>query len=95
MTGEIDNLNLGSFIRLEFILSDVEGFPIFFANAFPTAKRISTQAGLRDSIFFQDLVQLEDFSILLSNVSESPISKNGRIVAEKRTFLLSDQFFDG
>ena len=39
MTGEIDNLNLGSFICLEFILSDVEGFPIFFASAFPTAKK--------------------------------------------------------
>jgi hypothetical protein len=39
MTGEIDGLNLGSFICLEFILSDVEGFPIFFANAFPTAKK--------------------------------------------------------
>ena len=39
MTGEIDGLNLGSFICLEFILSDVEGFPIFFASAFPTAKK--------------------------------------------------------
>ena len=88
MIGEIDSLNLGSFIR--------PPFPIFFASAFPTAKkRIFTQAGLRDSISFQDLIPLEDFSILLSNVSESPISKNGRIVAEKRTFLLSDQFFDG
>jgi len=88
MTGEIDGLNLGQLYP-----SSVPN--LFCQRVSHCKKRISTQAGLRDSISFQDLIPLEDFSILLSNVSESPISKNGRIVAEKRTFLLSDQFFDG